>query len=157
MAIDYPLDQKPAPEWIKAQQKKILEMAGEEYEIASAAKAKGYDIETFVESPPGSSVGLRTENIVGPPGVAKVYESHLKETDGDVFNAVIKVIEDIIQGKVGDIETKEKRLEQALKTALSIWTQGTVVAPIEGLVEVKISKNFDGTEYADLYLSLIHI
>ncbi|RLF26149.1 MAG: DNA polymerase II large subunit, partial [Thermoplasmata archaeon] len=47
----------------------------------------------------------------------------------------------------------EDAIDQAIRTGLAILTEGVLVAPLEGIAEVKIGKNKDGTNYVDLYFS----
>ena len=45
----------------------------EQYKIAKSAREKGKDVSLEVECPPTLDLADRTENIIGPPGVAKRY------------------------------------------------------------------------------------
>ncbi|MBU1939947.1 DNA polymerase II large subunit, partial [Candidatus Micrarchaeota archaeon] len=69
------------------------------------------------------------------------------------LQTIFKIFEDVIEGRLGDIPNRQKRLEQAVKTALVLVTEGVVVAPLDGVPSVKISKNFDGTEFVDVYFA----
>lgn len=42
---------------------------------------------------------------------------------------------------------------KALRTALAILTEGVVAAPLEGISDVKIKENFDGTKYIGVYFA----
>lgn len=131
----------------------------EAYEIAKKARAMGYDPELFPEIPPAGDLSERVEQLVGPPGVAKVIqelESEIKDREELAF----KIAEMIVDGRFGNME-KEKAAEQAIRTALAILTEGIVVAPLEGITAVKIKRNYEdvqqkrfGTsQYLALYLA----
>ena len=48
---------------------------------------------------------------------------------------------------------EEQRCDQGLRTALAILTEGVVAAPLEGISQVKIKENFDGTKYIGVYFA----
>ena len=48
---------------------------------------------------------------------------------------------------------EEQRCDQGLRTALAILTEGVVAAPLEGISQVKIKDNFDGTKYIGVYFA----
>ncbi|HDI12717.1 MAG TPA: DNA polymerase II large subunit, partial [Hadesarchaea archaeon] len=64
----------------------------------------------------------------------------------------LKLVEMIVDGKFGKF-TEEKAAEQAIRTALAVLTEGIVIAPLEGITEVKIKKNMDGSPYLALYFA----
>jgi DNA polymerase II large subunit len=49
----------------------------------------------------------------------------------------------------------EEALDQAMGTGLAILTEteGVLVAPLEGIAEIRLGKNKDGSDYVDLYFS----
>ncbi|MCX6801598.1 MAG: DNA polymerase II large subunit, partial [Candidatus Diapherotrites archaeon] len=130
-------------------EKKVSEQVG----IASEAKGKGFDISTSIETVPVADLADRAETIIGPKGIAKRYRELIGKAEGD--NKRIKVIftlfEEIIAQKWCSIPDDSKRIEQAIKTALVLNTEGVVVAPIDGVPKVIISKNPDGSPYVDIY------
>jgi len=128
---------------------RIMTETNKLYEIADAARAEGKDLETFVEIKRAVNLAERTEAIIGPPGIAKRY-LELMEKLGDRTKVIFKIFEEIVDRKLGDIPDDEKRVEQAIKSALVLLTEGTVVAPIDGIPEIKFGQNQDGTKYVDL-------
>ncbi|NJD98680.1 DNA-directed DNA polymerase II large subunit [Thermococcus sp. LS1] len=121
------------------------------YEIARKARAQGKDPSTDVEVPQATDMAGRVESLVGPPGVAERIRALVKEYGKEL--AALKVVDEIIDGKFGDLGSKEKYAEQAVRTALAILTEGIVSAPLEGIADVKIKRNewADGSEYLALY------
>lgn len=121
------------------------------YEIARKARAQGKDPSLEVEVPQATDMAGRVESLVGPPGVAERIRELVKEYGKEI--AALKVVDEIIGGKFGDLGSKEKYAEQAVRTALAILTEGIVSAPLEGIADVKIKRNewADGSEYLALY------
>lgn len=121
--------------------------------IGREARAKGYDYATDIETRPVSDLADRAETLIGPKGVAKRYRELMESTGGENkrIKVIFQIFEEIIKQKWCRIEDEEKRVEQAIKTALVLNTDGVVVAPIDGVPQIKISKNPDGTNYIDIY------
>jgi len=131
--------------------KKIADRVKEQIEKAEKARATGRDVTIEVESTPAVDLADRTEKIIGPVGIAKRFREVYKEQKGDRNKAIFQIFKEIIEEKWIEIPDREKRLEQALKTALVLVTEGVVVAPLDGVPNVKISKNPDGSEYVDVF------
>lgn len=125
----------------------------EQYALAQSAREKGKDPSTEVECPPTLDLADRTENIIGPPGVAQRYRKLYEEHKQDRNKAIFQLFREIIEGRLGDIPDEEKRLEQAVKTSLVLVTEGVVVAPLDGVPKVRIGKNPDGSRYVDIYFA----
>ncbi|MDE1766047.1 MAG: DNA polymerase II large subunit [Thaumarchaeota archaeon] len=65
--------------------------------------------------------------------------------------AALKLAEEIAQGKYLGSETSlEEKLDLAVRVGLAIVTEGVTIAPLQGISEVKIKKNADGTEYLSI-------
>jgi len=120
------------------------------YEVAGRARSRGLDPEPSVEIPEAGDMAQRVEELVGPPGVAKVIRELLEKLK-QKEKVAFRIAEMIVEGKLGGGEGREKLAEQALRTALAILTEGVVVAPLEGITEVKIKENKDRTNYLAVY------
>lgn len=131
--------------------REIEKVVDAQYNLATEARQTGLDVSTDVESTPTVDLADRCENIVGPPGIANRYREVIKETKGNRMKAIFQIFREILEQKWVKIEDRRKRLEQAVKTCLVIQTEGVVVAPLDGVPEIKISRNFDGTEYVDIF------
>ncbi|ASI14065.1 family D DNA polymerase large subunit [Candidatus Mancarchaeum acidiphilum] len=117
------------------------------YELAERARSKGYDPETFVEIKPAPDLASRVEGIIGIDGLAKIIE---KEAEGVKSNEELafNVARYICKDTRFDDRSIEKRLLLAARVGLAILTDGILVAPTEGLQNVELHKNLDGTTYA---------
>ena len=126
------------------------------YEIANEARSKGLDVELETEVPLAKDLAERVEGLVGPEGVAK----RIKTLEQDITREEVafEIAAEIASGKFeltgekADWDT-EQRCDQGLRTALSILTEGVVAAPLEGISDVKIKDNFDGTKYIGVYFA----
>ncbi|WP_405303494.1 DNA polymerase II large subunit [Methanobrevibacter sp.] len=126
------------------------------YEIANEARSKGLDVETKTEVPLAKDLAERVEGLVGPEGVA----NRIKELEQDITREEVafEIAAEIasgtfeLKGEKADYN-EEQRCDQGLRTALAILTEGVVAAPLEGISQVKIKENFDGTKYIGVYFA----
>jgi len=122
------------------------------YKIAEQARNKGLDPEYHVEIPQALDLAARVEELVGPKDIApKIRETTKKIQNRELVS--IEIAKYIASGKKYKFKTTEQALDQATRTGLAILTEGVLVAPLEGIAEVKIGANKDGTNYVDLYFS----
>ncbi len=136
---------------IKKYYEGITRLTKRQVEIAKEAKKKGFDLSTEIETQPATDLAERTETIIGPKGVAKRYRELFSEMKGRRMEAIFKLFREIIEQKWCSIPNESERIEQAIKTALVLNTEGVVVAPIDGVPKIKISENPDGSRYVDIY------
>jgi len=136
---------------LKDYNKKLLETAGKEYEVAKNARMKGRDPELRTEIPLAEDMAARTEGLVGPPNVAERIREISKDKERDEM--VFQIIKEMIDGKFGHFENKEKLAEQCIRTGLTILTEAVVAASLEGVSRVKIMKNPDNTSYLAIFFA----
>ena len=122
------------------------------YRIAEEARKKGLDPELSIECPQAKDLAGRVEKLVGPEGVAKLIRN-LKEEGCNEDEIVFKVVTDILDKKIGKIESLEERVERAIRVGLAIKTMGVVSAPLEGISKILIRKDHNGKEYLSLYFA----
>ncbi len=120
------------------------------YEIAKRARSQTKDPELEPEIPRAGGLASRVEKLVGPNGVAEVIGDLEKQMPREEI--ALKIAEMIVDGKFGKSD-EQTAAQQAVRTALSVLTEGIVVAPIEGITDVRIKNNFDGTRYLALYFA----
>ena len=126
------------------------------YEIANEARSKGLDVEVETEVPLAKDLAERVEGLVGPEGVAQRIKELEKDMDRE--SVAFEIAAEIASGKFELTGEKakwneEQRCDQGLRTALAILTEGVVAAPLEGISDVKIKENFDGTKYIGVYFA----
>jgi DNA polymerase II large subunit len=120
------------------------------YTISEAARSKGLDPSLKTECIIAKDIADLVEGLVGPEDVA----SSIRELSTKLQREEIafKVAEEIVYGKFGQIEP-EAAAEQAIRTALAIFTEGLTAAPIQGVAQVKIKINADRTSYLAIYFA----
>lgn len=120
------------------------------YAISDSARSKGFDPSLKTESIIAQDIADLVEGLVGPKEVAlSIRELSTKMQREEI---AFKVAEEIVYGKFGHIEP-EKAAEQAIRTALAIFTEGLTAAPIQGIAQVKIKTNADRTRYLAIYFA----
>ncbi len=121
------------------------------YQVAEAARQKGFDPSTKVEIPPAHDVAARVEaTLDGPVGVAKrIRELQVNKSREEVAFAVAK---EIASGELGGIQNPEKAADKAVRVALAILTESITAAPLEGISKVLI-RGRDSEQYLALYLA----
>ena len=122
------------------------------YDIASNAREEGLDPEFTVEIPQALDLAARVEQLVGPKEIAaKIRQTTKKIGNRELVS--LEIARQIVNGKTYKFKKVEDALNQAIRTGLAILTEGVLVAPLEGIADVKLGTNKDGTNYVDLYFS----
>ncbi len=127
--------------------KELKDKINAAYKIAENARSMGFDPSLKVDAIPAGDLASRVEGLVGPEGIAEKIRKYGREN-------LTQIIDDVL-GDVSHLPKKEqeKHVDQALRTALAITTEGVVAAPIEGISKVSIRTNPDGSEYLSVYFS----
>jgi DNA polymerase II large subunit len=124
------------------------------YSISDSARSKGLDPALTTECIKAQDIADLVEGLVGPKGVAfSIRELSNKIPREEV---AFKVAQQIAQGKFAknrDEAEPERLAEQAIRTALAIFTEGLTAAPIQGIAQVKIKTNADRTRYLAIYFA----
>ena len=128
---------------------RLEERLDEAFDVAETAKAQGHDPVPQIEIPVARDMADRVENILGIDGVA----ARVRELDGQMSReeAALELVCDFVDGTVGDYDSREGKIEGAVRTAVALLTEGVVAAPIEGIDRVELLTNDDGTEFVNVY------
>jgi DNA polymerase II large subunit len=120
------------------------------YDISERARSSGLDPSLKTECTIAKDIADLVEGLVGPKEVA----GSIRELSAKIQREEIafKVAEEIVYGKFGQMEP-EAAAEQAIRTALAIFTEGLTAAPIQGVAQVKIKTNSDQTRYLAIYFA----
>ena len=121
------------------------------FEIAAAAKSNLVDSSGIIEPKIAFDLADR---------VAKMHEIDIAEPlrellkiNGKELSALI-LSKEIALGKYSLPDaTLEERLDLAVRVGLAIVTEGVTIAPLQGISEVKIKKNKDGSEYLSVSIA----
>ena len=119
--------------------------------IASEARSKGFDPEERVEILVAKDVAARVEGLVGPPGIAEVIR-RMEAGGMGRTDIAFRLAEEIAAGQHSS-GPAEKLIEQAVRTSVGILTEGVLVAPTEGISQVSINENPDGTNYVSVFFA----
>ncbi|MCW4028140.1 MAG: DNA polymerase II large subunit [Candidatus Bathyarchaeota archaeon] len=124
------------------------------YEISDSARSRGLDPALKTECIVAQDIADLVEGLVGPKGVAlSIRDLSAKIPREEV---AFKVAQQVAQGKFlkpDEEQGPEQLAEQAIRTALAIFTEGLTAAPIQGIAQVKIKKNADQTRYLAVYFA----
>ena len=120
------------------------------YVISESARSIGIDPSLKTECIIAKDIADLVEGLVGPKEVAiSIRELSAKMQREEI---AFKIAEQIIYGNFGHMEP-EAAAEQAIRTALAIFTEGLTAAPIQGVAQVKIKTNLDRTRYLAIYFA----
>lgn len=122
------------------------------YEIATLARNLGKDPECTIEIPQARDLAARVEELVGPKEIAPLIRKYSKKY-GNRERVSIEIAREIAKGDRFKFSNTEQALDQAIRTGLAILTEGVLVAPLEGIADVQLGKNNDGSTYVDLFFS----
>lgn len=120
------------------------------YSVSDEARSKGLDPALKTECIIAQDIADLVEGLVGPKGVALSIRELSTKMQREAI--AFKVAEEIALGKIQKMDP-EKAAEQAIRTALAIFTEGLTAAPIQGIAEVKIKTNADRTRYLAIYFA----
>jgi DNA polymerase II large subunit len=120
------------------------------YNVSDAARAMGVDPCLKTECIIAKDIADLVEGLVGPKDVAASIRELATRMQREEI--AFKIAEQIVYGKFCHLEP-EAAAEQAIRTALAIFTEGLTAAPIQGVAKVSIKSNFDKTRYLAIYFA----
>ena len=126
------------------------------YRIADKARKKHRDPVDEVEIPRAKDLAMRVEKLLlqqGYPveGVADEIRELSKELDNRELVA-IEMAKRTAE-RLGKTLNTEEAVDTSIRIGLAVLTEGILVAPLEGIVGVKIRDNDDGTKYLSIYFA----
>ncbi len=140
----------PFPASLDPYYRDILTQYQDQWGLASAARAKGYDPKTSIESKTVFDLADRVNQMLGLDQfeslVGRLREL-LKSTTKE--RVALTISQEIALGKFGSLD-REKALEYGVRAGLAVMTDGVTVAPIEGIFDVSIKQNDDNSDYASV-------
>lgn len=120
------------------------------YALSDSARAKGLDPSLKTECVIAQDIADLVEGLVGPKEVALSIRDLSSKMQREEI--AFKIAEEICHGKFGHMEP-EASAEQAIRTALAIFTEGLTAAPIQGIAQVKVKLNADRSKYLAIYFA----
>ena len=134
------------PQYYADYQINILNQVNEFYTIIQKARQKGYDVTTTIESKIAYDLSDRVAKMHNID-ISDRLSSLLKHTSKE--KAALKIAEEIAVGEYGSGDLKT-RLENAVRVRLAVVTEGVTVAPLQGISDVQIKENKDGSKYLSI-------
>jgi DNA polymerase II large subunit len=103
------------------------------YTICEKAREQGKDPETLVEIPKAEDLASRVEKLMGYTGIARRIRALTSRYNRE--EASLRIAKEIAKSHGTD---REKALDRAIRVGLAVLTEGILVAPLEGVADVKI-------------------
>src|SRR5919206_2951422 len=124
----------------------ILKTVQNSFELATKARKLGFDISDIVEPKIAYDLADRVAKMHNID-IADRLRTLLSHTSKE--KAALKIAEEIAIGEygTGDIQT---RLNNAVRVSLAVVTEGVTVAPLQGIADVRLKNNIDGTQYLSI-------
>jgi DNA polymerase II large subunit len=134
------------PSYYLEYQISLLEQVNKLYLVAERARKKGLDVTTYVEPKIAYDLSDR---------VAKMHNIDISDRLRTLLNyttkekAALKIAEEIAKGEYGSGDLRT-RLENAVRVSLAVVTEGVTVAPLQGISDVQLKNNKDGSQYLSI-------
>ncbi|WP_010916292.1 DNA polymerase II large subunit [Thermoplasma volcanium] len=130
---------------LESYRKKISDEVRECFDLASQARELGMDVTDKVEIPLASDMAERIEALIGISGIAdQIRDLSKKMSREEVSLEMSRRVANIFK------DNKKEALDKAIRVGLAILTEGILVAPLEGIADVYIGKNADGSDYVGI-------
>ena len=119
------------------------------YQIASIAKSKNLDFENTIEIPRASDLASRTEKLLEDYLDGMKIEEELRNllNTTDRESASIQIAVDVARRMNEETLDMQKSIDCGLRVGLAVLTEAVLVAPLDGIGDVRILNNADGTEF----------
>ncbi len=119
--------------------------ADECYNIAEKARRQGRDPELFVEIPKAKDLASRVEGLLEIQGIAERIRELSRQYDREGVS--IQLAKEVAKNAKG---SKQQALDNAIRAGLAVLTEGILVAPLEGVADVKVHGR-GKSSYASIY------
>ena len=131
------------------------------YGIAEEARSQSKDPEQKTDIPVATDLPEKASSLViaaqfpelEDAGVAERIRELEDEYGKNDERVSFSIAREIAQGEFHDFEEKERACDAGIRVGVSYMTGGITTAPLEGIGDVRIRENDDGTEYLAMYYS----
>ena len=127
----------------------------EAYRIAEKVRKLGFDHVDSVEIPRASDLAGRTEKLLvrhlEGEEVAEDIRQHLAEFDRETTS--IKMAQLVAKRFRENNFDLQKSIDVGLRVGLAILTEAVLVAPLEGISEVRLLSNVDGSQFLSVHFA----
>jgi DNA polymerase II large subunit len=131
------------PEYYLNYQHEILKSVERSFELATKGRRMRLDVSDRVEPKIAYDLADRVAKMHNID-IADRLRALLSHTTKE--RAALKIAEEIALGEygVGDLRT---RLDNAVRVSLAVVTEGVTVAPLQGIADVQLKNNANGSQY----------
>jgi len=134
------------PQYYLNYQHCILKNVQKTFELATKARKRGLDVSDIVEPKIAYDLADRVAKMHNID-IANRLRSLLSLTTKE--KAALKIAEEIAIGEYG-IGDLQGRLNNAVRVSLAVVTEGVTVAPLQGIADVQLKNNSDGSQYLSI-------
>ena len=129
--------------------------ADEAYAIAEKARSKGLDHQTFVEIPRASDLAGRTEKLLinHLEGLEIAEDIRVMLANEDRETTAIRMAEEVAIRCRDEGRGTQMSIDVGLRVGLAILTEAVLVAPLEGISEVRLLANLDGSQFVSIHFA----
>ncbi len=124
------------------------------YDIANAARQKGFDPDDKVDIMLAKNMAERVEGLISVvalqlvgSGVTQRIMDLEKEYSPLDWRVALKIALEVAQEKFCTFKDKKEAMEVGIRTGFAYQTAGIVAAPLEGFTHLTIRKTYDNKEY----------
>jgi DNA polymerase II large subunit len=134
------------PEYYLNYQHRILKDVEKNFELAAKARRMGLDVSGRIEPKIAYDLADRVAKMHNID-IADRLRTLLSHTTKE--RATLKIAEEIALGEygIGDLRT---RLDNAVRVSLAVVTEGVTVAPLQGIADVQLKNNANGSQYLSI-------
>ncbi len=134
---------------------RLDQRAEEAYQIAGRMRELGFDHTKEVEIPRASDLASRTEKLL-------IHHLEGEEVADDIRELLAEHDRETASIKMGQLVAKrfkekgydlQKSIDIGLRVGLAILTEAVLVAPLEGISEVRLLANVDGSQFLSIYFA----
>ncbi|MFB6180417.1 MAG: DNA polymerase II large subunit [Candidatus Nanohalobium sp.] len=140
---------------------RISEKTEEAYELGEKARDQSRDPEDKVDIPVATDLPEKASSLVmaakfpeledqGVPERIRELEDEYGKNDERV---AFQIGREVAEGDFYEFDDVEKACDAGIRVGVSYMTGGITTAPLEGIGDVRVRENRDGTEYLAVYYS----
>jgi len=131
------------------------------YRIAAEAKKKGLDFSDEIEIPRASDLASRTQKLMErylnpdsenkdslPLDIEELLRDLLDSHDREA--AAIMISRSVAKQMFAKTGDRRKSIDSGLRVGLAVLTEAVLVAPLDGIGDVRIMNNADGSEFLSI-------
>ncbi|MFB6159018.1 MAG: DNA polymerase II large subunit [Candidatus Nanohalobium sp.] len=140
---------------------RLREETDKAYDLAEKARDQSKDPEQRIDIPIATDLPEKASSLViaamfeelEDQGVAERIRDLEDEYGKNDERVSFQIAREIAEGEFYEFESKERACDAGIRVGVSYMTGGITTAPLEGIGDIKIRENDDGSEYLAVYYS----